>query len=96
MRGRGLFGRLRLQPAKVIECIVVLPPPPGHPPAHSHQRLEWLDSGQCQVCTVSEDILLFRDPMIQREGWSVAQREGWSVAQRERGGQSERGVSRPE
>ena len=55
VRGRGLFGRLRLQPAKVIECIVVLPPPPGHPPAHSHQRLEWLDSGQCQVCTVSED-----------------------------------------
>ena len=85
VRGRGLFGRLRLQPAKVIECISFLPPPPGHPPAHSHQRLEWLDSGQCQVCTVSEDILLFRDPMIQREGWSVAKREG-SVAQSEGGG----------
>ena len=101
VRGRGLFGRWRLQPAKVIECILFLPPPPGHPPAHSHQRLEWLDSGQCQVCT---DILLFRDPMIQREkgGQSprargvisqrgvVSQREGWSL--RERGGLSERGV----
>ena len=32
VRGRGLFGRLRLQPAKVIECIVVLPPPPGYIP----------------------------------------------------------------
>ena len=81
--------RGRLQPAKVIECIVVLPPPPGHPPAHSHQRLEWLDSGHCQVCTVSD--ILFRDPMIQREGWSVAQREG-SVAQSEGSDLSERGV----
>ena len=63
VRGRRLFWRLRLQAAKVIECITFLPPPPGHPPAHSHQRLEWLDSGQCQVCTVSEDNLLFRDPI---------------------------------
>ena len=45
VRGRDLFGRwrrLRLQPAKVTECITFLP---GHPPAHSHQRLEWTMSG---------------------------------------------------
>ena len=47
--GGGGVGLNRVR-TKVIECIVVLPPPPGHPPAHSHQRLEWLDSGHCQVC----------------------------------------------